>query len=61
MKVKATFKELSGCPLISGWDYICEKYGINPWCMNEGLASSSDEIEISLEDARYIGILKEFD
>ena len=57
MKVKATFRELSDCPLMSGWDYICEKYGINRWCMNEGLVSGDDELEISVEDAKYIGIL----
>ena len=57
MKVTATFRELLDSPLIGGWDYICEEYGINPYCMNEGLASGDEALEISVEDAKYIGIL----
>ncbi len=56
-KVSATFKELIDPPLIGGWDYICEKYGVNSWCVSEGLVDSCDTMEISAEDARHIGIL----
>lgn len=51
-------RQISDAPLTSGWDFICDKYGINPYCMNEGLAHDDDFIEISLEDAEYIGLIE---
>jgi len=36
---------------------ICEKYHINEWCLNEGLAEYGDEIKISLSDAERIGVI----
>ena len=39
------------------WDKACEVLGLNPWCINEGLASGDEEQEITDEQAREIGIL----
>jgi hypothetical protein len=39
------------------WDKACEVIGLNPWCLNEGLACSDDEIELTDDQAREIGIL----
>lgn len=58
MKVKVTLDEINHSPW-DGWSYICNKYGLNPCCLNEGLAKSSDTIEISLEDAVKIGLAKD--
>ena len=38
------------------WDKFCEIRGFNPWCLNEGLADSEDEIILTLYEAREIGI-----
>ena len=38
------------------WDKFCEIRGINPWCINEGLADSEDEIKLVLMEAREIGV-----
>jgi len=34
------------------------KYGINEWCLNEGIADSDDTIEVSLEDAEHWGLVE---
>ena len=39
------------------WDKACEVLGLNPWCINEGLATGDDEEEITEKQAREIGIL----
>jgi len=38
------------------WDRFCELRGLNPFCINEGLADSEDEIKLILSEAREIGI-----
>ena len=40
------------------WDYICDKYGLNPWCIAEGLADRKDTINISIDDAVEIGAFR---
>ena len=57
MKVIVTLEEINNSPW-DGWNYICNKYGLNPWCLNERLAKKSDTIEISFEDAIKIGLDK---
>lgn len=41
------------------WDDMCEKYGINEWCINEGRADSDDTIEVSLADAERWGLIED--
>ena len=55
IKIKIKLGYVLDAPLTNAWDYICDKYGINEWCIKEGLAGVDDEIEISLEDLEYIG------
>jgi len=57
--VVVTFGEILNAPAIGAWDHMCEKYGINIWCLNEGLADSDDEITITLKDAKRYGLIKE--
>ena len=38
-------------------DDLCNDIGLNPWCINEGLAYSSDEISIDIEVAIKHGLL----
>lgn len=38
------------------WEKSCKILGINEWCLNEGLANSDDEVEITEEQAKKIGI-----
>lgn len=54
IKVNVTFGKI----LDHGdWDYFCEKYGINPWCINEGLADRKEQYSISVEDAKKMGLI----
>ena len=39
------------------WENVCDVLGLKVWCINEGLAAGDDEITISEEDAKKIGIL----
>lgn len=39
------------------WDKYCEKHGVNPWCINEGLATGEEEVELSIEEAKEYGII----
>jgi len=52
--VKVTLQELMDN---YDWDKACEVLGLNPWCINEGLATGDDEEEITEKQAREIGIL----
>lgn len=59
VKVTFTLGDILDAPLINAWEKMCEKYGINEWCLNEGMARYEDTIEISLEDAELYGLIKE--
>jgi len=39
------------------WKNMCEKYGINQWCISEGWADKYSEVEITLEDAALYGLV----
>jgi hypothetical protein len=52
--VKTTFKYI----LDHGdWDTFCEMKGFNPWMLNEGLANGDEPIELTMEEAKKIGII----
>lgn len=59
IKVSVTLRQILDAPWISSWDYICEKYHLNPWCINEGRADENETIEISLADAEKLGIVQD--
>lgn len=39
------------------WDEVCDKYGLNVWCINEGQADRDDAIDITIADAERYGLL----
>lgn len=55
MKIILTLKELIDK---HNWDKVCEVFGLNPWCINTGLASGDEEQVITEEQAKEIGIIK---
>lgn len=59
VKIKVKLGSVLDAPLIGAWDDMCEKYGINEWCLNEGRADSDDEIEVSLADAEKWGLIEQ--
>jgi|TARA_Y100000310_G_scaffold123587_1_gene122338 hypothetical protein len=55
MKLIVTFGEmLDNC---YDWDDLCDELGLNPWLINEGLASSDDEYELDYDVAVKHGIV----
>lgn len=58
IKVTVKLGDVLNAPLINAWEKMCEKYGINEWCLNEGRADSDDTIEVSLEDAEHWGLVE---
>jgi hypothetical protein len=58
-KTKVTVKlgDVLGAPYWKSWREMCDKYGVNEWCLSEGLADSDDTIEVSLEDAEHWGLV----
>lgn len=56
MKIKITVRELSDRSL---WLDYCEVAGTNEWALNEGLMSYDEEVELTEEQARRLGILKD--
>lgn len=38
------------------WGNACEVLGINPWAANEGLASTTDTLTMTLDQAHKIGL-----
>ena len=56
VKVTVTLGDVLHAPCVNAWETMCDKYGINEWCLNEGRADSDDTIEVSLEDAERWGI-----
>jgi len=58
--IKVTVKLINvlHAPLFNAWEHMCEKYEINEWCLNEGLADDDSTVEISLEDAKLYGLIE---
>jgi len=61
VKISVKLCDISDAPLINAWDEMCEKYGVNRWCLNEGLADKNDTVDITLEDAERWGIVEKDD
>ena len=56
MMIEVTFAEINN----SGhWNEFCKMHGINPWCMNEGLANSHTTRKISVDEAKRYGLLND--
>lgn len=58
-KLEATIQiSIGTCSnFVSDWDKFCSDTGLNPWCMNEGTALSTDMIDLTLEQAKTHGII----
>lgn len=56
VKITCTFQDILDAPLLGAWDRFCEKYGYNPYMINEGLATGDEEVTITIEDARLYGL-----
>lgn len=39
------------------WDKICYLRGINPWAVNEGQMDSTEAIDLTEEEAHYLGLI----
>lgn len=39
------------------WDELCDEIGLNPWCLNEGLADGDDEISLNEDTAKRYGLI----
>lgn len=61
IKVVVKLSDVLNAPLLSAWTLMCEKYGINEWCLNEGRADGDDTVEISLKDAECWGLVENED
>jgi len=57
-KILVTFGDIFDAPLLGAWKLMCDKYGVNEWCMNEGTADRDDTILISLKDAEEWGVIE---
>lgn len=58
IKVTVKLGDVLDAPSMSAWESMCEKYGINEWCLNEGRADRDDTVEISLDDAELWGLVE---
>lgn len=52
-----TLHDILHAPLASSWGRFCNDYGFNEWCINEGLAESDTTVQITIEDAKFYGII----
>lgn len=50
--------DIYNAPLIGSWKMMCDKYNVNPYCINEGLSDENSTIDISLEDAEIYGLFE---
>jgi len=57
MKLKITLSECSD--KCNDWREFCHELGLNPWCMNDGLAQGSDCVEIEIGTAKRYGLIKD--
>lgn len=55
MKIIITLAEFSEKTGMS--DEVCEIVGLNPWCLDEGLATGEDTIELTEEQAKKLGFV----
>ncbi len=55
MKLILTLRELMDN---YDWDKVCEILGLDPWCINVGLAAGNEEQELTEKQAKEIGIIQ---
>ncbi len=57
--IEVEFGDILDAPLYDSWDDFCDKYGINVWCINEGLAERNTTIKVDIKDAKRWGMIDE--
>ena len=57
IKVKITIREM--LDKSNDFDGLCGEIGLNPWCMNEGLATGDEIYELDFEVAKKYGLIRE--
>ena len=57
MKLSITIREMNE----KAYDFneLCKEIGLNPWCMNEGLATGDEVYELDIEVAKRHGLIRE--
>ena len=61
MKIKATAREIKDAPRLGAWGIYCSATGLDEWCLADGRMEDTEELDISLELAREIGLLSKDD
>ena len=56
MKIKITFGELLDRYV---WDEYCIMTGLNEWCINEGMVTRDEYAELTIEQAKQLGLVPE--
>lgn len=54
MNIKTTFGEILDA---GAWDAFCNLRDVNSWCINEGIASREVEVELTMDEAKTIGLV----
>jgi len=55
MQVKISYGELMD--KCYDWNKACDIIGINPWILNEGRADRDETINITIEEAKAVGVI----
>jgi len=55
VKIKITIREMLNRS--NDFDGLCSEVGLNPWCMNEGLATGDEVEEIDEDVAKRYGLI----
>jgi len=55
MKISITIREMNN--RANDFDALCSEIGLNPWCMNEGLATGDEVYELEEDVAKRYGLI----
>lgn len=58
MRLILTIREIMDRGL---WDKFCDLRGWNPWIVNEGLAESNEDVILTDDEQRQLGLIKSDD
>ena len=57
MEIVVTIKEVLDC---GNFGKFCEITGLNPWCLNEGLADGSEKYTLTPEQAKECSLMTKY-
>lgn len=55
MLVRVTLGEIYN---FGAWDIYCDTVGLNRWCLNEGMADSSETVCLTPHEVKKFGLLR---